>query len=199
MDPGLRREDREVLIATSFDFFTSSFAGTTTSGGDPLGLSLHFWLAPKPRRPTVRAAALRLLPRRCALKRQSPWHHRGLRHLQGVGAVRRAGAARLPRLSRPPCRAPHPLYRRHLPHPLNRGNPRDFRRGPERYLERGRIAQAATADRQGVCLRRHWQGIRPHGSQQASRQDRRDALTCYRVPDAARHAMTRRRSGTHLR
>jgi NADPH2:quinone reductase len=27
---------------------------------------------------------------------------------------------------RPPRRAPHPLHRRHLPHPLDRGNPRDL-------------------------------------------------------------------------
>ena len=33
-------------------------------------------------------------------------------------------------------------------------------------------AQAAIADRQGVCLRRHRQGVRAHGSQPASRQDR---------------------------
>ena len=35
---------------------------------------------------------------------------------------------------RPACRAPHQLYRRHLPHPLDRGNPRDLRRGPQGYL-----------------------------------------------------------------
>ncbi len=38
-------------------------------------------------------------------------------------------------------------------------------------------AQTAIADRQGVCLRRHRQGVRAHGSQQASRQDRREVLS----------------------
>ena len=73
------------------------------------------------------------------------------------------------------------LYRRHLPHPHDRGNPRDLRRGPQGYLGCGGIAQAATADRQGVCLRRYRQGVRAHGSQQASRQDRGDAVAVYFV------------------
>ena len=38
------------------------------------------------------------------------------------------------------------------------------------------VAQAAIADRQGVCLRRHRQGVRAHGSQPAPRQDRGDAV-----------------------
>ncbi len=77
---------------------------------------------------------------------------------------------------RPARRTPHQLYRRHLPHPHHRGNPRDFRRGPQGYLAGGGIAQIAIADRQGVCLRRYRQGVRAHGSQQASRQDRRDIV-----------------------
>jgi NADPH:quinone reductase and related Zn-dependent oxidoreductases len=51
------------------------------------------------------------------------------------------------------------LYRRYLPHPLDRGNPRDFRRGPQGYLAGGGIPQTATADRQGVCVRRYRQGL----------------------------------------
>ncbi len=77
---------------------------------------------------------------------------------------------------RPACRAPHQLYRRHLPHPQHRGGPRDLRRGAQGYLGRGGIAQAAAADRQGLQIRGHRQGVRAHGSQQASRQDRRDAV-----------------------
>ena len=52
----------------------------------------------------------------------------------------------------------------------------DLRRSPQGYLAGGGIAQAAIADRQGVCIRRHRQGVRTHGSQPASRQDRRDAV-----------------------
>ena len=41
---------------------------------------------------------------------------------------------------------------------------------------RGGIAKTAIADRQGVFVRRHRQGVRAHGSQQAPRQDRGDAV-----------------------
>ena len=46
----------------------------------------------------------------------------------------------------------------------------------EGYLAGGGIAKAAIADRQGVCVRRDRQGIRAHGGQQASRQDRGDVV-----------------------
>ena len=38
------------------------------------------------------------------------------------------------------------------------------------------VAQAAAADRQGLRLRRHRQGVRAHGGEQASREDRGDAV-----------------------
>jgi D-arabinose 1-dehydrogenase-like Zn-dependent alcohol dehydrogenase len=77
---------------------------------------------------------------------------------------------------RPARRAPHQLYRRHLPHPLDRGDPRDLRPGSQGYLASRGIAPTAIAHRQGVCIRRHRQGVRAHGSQPASRQDCRDAV-----------------------
>ena len=40
----------------------------------------------------------------------------------------------------------------------------------------GGIAKTAIADRQGLSVRRHRQGVRAHGSQQAPRQDRGDAV-----------------------
>jgi NADPH:quinone reductase-like Zn-dependent oxidoreductase len=43
-------------------------------------------------------------------------------------------------------------------------------------LARGGGAKTATADRQGVCVRRHRQGLRAHGSQPASGQDRGEAV-----------------------
>jgi NADPH2:quinone reductase len=55
---------------------------------------------------------------------------------------------------RPARRPPHQLYRRHLPHPNHRGSPRNLRRGPERHLGCGGIAKTATADRQGLSVRR---------------------------------------------
>jgi hypothetical protein len=43
MGHGLRREGAEVLIATLFDFFSSSFAVTTTSSGDPFRIATSFF------------------------------------------------------------------------------------------------------------------------------------------------------------
>ncbi len=59
---------------------------------------------------------------------------------QGQGPHRQCRPARRhPRRFqlRPACRAPHQLYRRHLPHPLDRGDPRDFCRGAEGHLAGG--------------------------------------------------------------
>ena len=53
---------------------------------------------------------------------------------------------------------------------------REIFEGPQGYLAGGGIAQTAIADRQGVRIRRYRQGVRTHGSQQASRQDCRDAV-----------------------
>ena len=66
---------------------------------------------------------------------------------------------------RPARRAPHPIYRRHLPHPHHGGSPRDLRGSPERHLGRSGVPQAATADRQGLSVRGDRQGVRAHGSE----------------------------------
>ena len=73
---------------------------------------------------------------------------------QGQGPHRQCRPARRhPRRFqfRPACRAPHQLYRRHLPHPLDRGNPRDFRRGAARTSGR-RWNRASCNCRSTRCL-----------------------------------------------
>jgi NADPH2:quinone reductase len=100
---------------------------------------------------------------------------------------------------RPARRAPHPLYRRHLPHPDHRRNPRDLRRGPQGHLAGRGITEAATADRQGLQIRRDRKSVRAHGSQQASRQDRRDAVAPPCPGGGAAAFTVRRRAGTHRR
>src|SRR5262249_45744616 len=56
------------------------------------------------------------------------------------------------------------------------------------------------ADRQGLQIRRDRHGVRAHGSQQASREDCRDAVTIALVSRTRRGASSavHRRAGTHL-
>jgi len=67
-------------------------------------------------------------------------------------------------------------YRRYLPHPDGRRDRRYLRRGEARHLGRGGEPQVAAAHRQGFQVRRHRSCVCAYGSQQAPRQDRRDAL-----------------------
>ena len=63
---------------------------------------------------------------------------------QGQGPHRQCRPARRqPRRFqfRSACRSPHQLYRRHLPYPLDRRNPRDLHRSPQRHLAGGGIAR----------------------------------------------------------